>query len=190
MSNPFAVAAVTAAFGNLLAQVRDEPTLAETAISHRSPDEARTRTARQLNLFLYQVIPAQWRSPEAPNRAPGAESARPVLTLQLRYLLTAYGEGDDDLDAQHLLVEAMSLVHESPVLTREQIRDTIATGSQAVAGSDLADQVEPIRLVSLPLSIDELGTLWSAFRAKYRLSVAYEASVVLVERTRDASASL
>jgi hypothetical protein len=51
-----------------------------------------------------------------------------------------------------------------------------------LAGSDLAEAVENVRLTPTVLSLEELSRLWSIFfQTPYALSVAYQASVVLVE---------
>jgi hypothetical protein len=200
MSNPFAVAAVTACFQDLLRRVNTENPaeniLSETNVTARAPDLARPATSngRQLNLFLYEAAPnAAWRNMDLPFRGGDGEMAnRPVLALNLQYLLTAYGEGDDDLDAHHLLAYAMSLVHDNAVLSREQIRAVVEAHCTAAgldptahaAKADLADQVELVKICPRALTLQEMSELWSAFQTGYRLSVGYEASVVLIERPR------
>jgi hypothetical protein len=186
MSNPFAIAAVTATFSQLLGRVTEAPTLAGATVSTQPPDLARptTETGRQLNLFLYQVTPnGAWRNMDLPFRGGDGElTNRPLLALNLHYLLTAYGQGDDAIDAQHLLGHAMSLVHDDSVLTREQIRAAIVA-QPATDQSDLADQIELVKLCPQPLTLEDVSKLWSTFQTtSYRLSVAYEASVVLIER--------
>jgi Pvc16 N-terminal domain/IPT/TIG domain len=140
-------------------------------------------TGRQLNLFLYQVtLNRALRSSDLPARnANGDLVQRPVLALNLHYILTAYGQNDDEVDAQHLLAYAMVLAHGAPVLTRDQIRAAIAA-QPAVSQSDLADQVELVKLCVQELSLEEIAKLWPAFQSNMRLSVAYEATTVLVER--------
>ena len=74
-----------------------------------------------------------------------------------------------------------------PVLSRARLREVVAA---AVADdpttwqqfSDLAEQVDLVRFTPLPLSLEELSKLWSTFfQAPYRLSVTYQASVVLLD---------
>jgi hypothetical protein len=193
MTNPFAIAAVTATFSQLLQRVIEEPTLAGTTVTTGPPDAARAgRSGRQLNLFLYQVTPnAAARNMDLPFRnGDGALVRRPVLALSLSYLLTAYGQGDGELDAHHLLAHAMSLVHDEGVLGREQIRDAI-DAEPAVARSDLADQVELVKLCEQTISVDDVSRLWGMYQTtNYRLSVSYEASVVLIERPQPTRSAL
>ena len=191
MSNPFAIAAVTATLSQLVGRVTEDPTLAGVSLTTRALDLARTDSSRQLNLFLYDVTPnGAWRNADLPVRsAEGDLVSQPVLALNLHYLLTAYGLNNDDVDAHHLLAHAMSLVNDNAVLTRDQIRASIRA-QPAVGLSDLADQVELVKLSLHPTTIEELFKLWSTFQTQYRLSVAYEATVVLIERPHRPKAAL
>jgi len=65
MSNPLAIAAVTATVRNmLLSDVTSDPDLADTTVTTQAPDRARgTLTSNQLNVFLYQtMLSAAWRN--------------------------------------------------------------------------------------------------------------------------------
>src|SRR6185503_12114303 len=108
------------------------------------------------------------------------QNAHRPLSLELHYLLTAYGS--QDYQTEILLGHALQLLHESPVLERERIRTSLASLSHtrdrrvippaqaALAASNLADQVERITITPEFLSIDEMSKLWSALQAKYRPS--------------------
>ena len=61
---------------------------------------------------------------------------------------------------------------------------------QALATSELAEQVEQIRISPQPMNAEEVSKLWTAFQAKYRPSAAYHASVVLIESARSAKSAL
>lgn len=189
MSNPLAVAAVTATLAQLMGRVIEDPTLSGAGVSIGPPDAVvRTSKDRQINLFLYGVGPnPAWRNADLPFRnGDGRGVGQPVLALDLHYLVTGYGHGDDELDAQHLLAHAMSLIQDNAVLTPDQIRAAQAA-EPAIALSDLADQRDLVRLTPLPLSMEDLSKLWGMFPStNYRLSVAFQASVVLVERRRPA----
>src|SRR5262249_57759724 len=58
------------------------------------------------------------------------------------------------------------------------------------ASSDLADQVESIRLTPQALSTEEISKLWTAIQSHYRPTAAYQASVVLIESRRSRRAAL
>lgn len=150
------------------------------------PDKARGNlTTNQINLFLYQALPnAAWRNQDYPGRVKPGEAGSPPLALNLYYMLTVFGnDNDDDLEAHRLLGRAMSVLHDHPLLGRQEIRD-------ALPESTLADQIERIRFTLQPLSVQDIFQLWSGFQANYRLSVSYEATVVLIDSTRAPRAPL
>jgi hypothetical protein len=51
----------------------------------------------------------------------------------------------------------------------------------ALFTSELADQVEQIKISPATLSTEEISRMWSAFQAKYRPTAVYVASVVLIQ---------
>ncbi len=81
----------------------------------------------------------------------------------------------------------MSILHDHPVLGAEEIRDANAADLPA---ADLHLQAERIRITPLALSTDDLFKLWSGFQTNYRLSAAYELSLVLIDSRRPSRAPL
>ncbi|MBX3599009.1 MAG: DUF4255 domain-containing protein [Rubrivivax sp.] len=205
MSSPLAIGAVSAVLRNLLDNglIDASGPLGPVTVSAIAPDridlEASDPTPR-LNLFLHQVSRnAAWSNRELPTRAPSGERvANTPLALDLHYLVTAYGFAD--LHAEILLGYAMHLLHERPVLDRAAIRraldpspldvSMLPPAFAALAASDLADQIEALRITPVPMGTDEMGKLWSALQSHYRPSVAYQVSVVLIEGTRPARSPL
>ena len=186
MSNPLAIAATTSALGQFLTKVSDGLILPGTGVTTAALDAARSGgdKGRQLNLYLYRVSSnGALQNRDLPYRSGAGELVnQPVLALDLHYLLTAYGNNDDELDAQHLLAQAMSVVHEQGILNRDWIRLAVAA-DPAVAGSDLADQVELIKIAPEPMNLEELSKLWAMFpTTNYRLSTAYQVTVNLISR--------
>ena len=126
----------------------------------------------------------------------GERRTNPPLPLDLYYLITAYGK--DPLDIEILLGYAAQLLHETPVLTRQDISYWLMPSlpgdptniESALKASGLAEQADLIRLAPHPLSTEEISKLWTAFQAKYRPSLAYKASVVLIESELPARAAL
>jgi hypothetical protein len=202
MSSALAIAGVTAVLKDLLHNtVIDHDLVAsvgDVIITSLPPDMIKTdgsEAKTQLNLFLYQVTPnAGWRNVALPSRnSNGDRVTNPPLALDLHYLLTAYGL--KDLHAEILLGYAMQLLHETPVLSREAIRKAldpspINGGSglpptlEALATSELAEQIEQIKIVPQTMNMEEVSRLWSAMQTKYRTTAAYQASVVLIESRR------
>jgi len=135
-----------------------------------------------VNIFLYQVVPnAAWRNTDLPNRNGGGEIVhRPRAALDLHYLLSFYGD-EAKLEAQLLLGSVTQALHAQPILTRKQVRDTVSSAA-FLAGSNLAEEIELVRVTPLSLSLEEMSKVWSVlFQTSYALSVAYQAAVVLIE---------
>ncbi|MGI8587622.1 MAG: DUF4255 domain-containing protein [Chloroflexia bacterium] len=180
MSNSLAVATVTAAVRNLLTSgIAGDPELADTTVTAQALDKARgTNNANQLNVFLYQIMvnPAL-RNMEPPHLVKRGETGQPPLALNLYYLVTAYGRDNDDIFTHRLLGRAMSILHDHPLLGADEIK-------AALPENDLFDQFERVRFTWQSLSLEDTSKLWAGFQGQYRLSVAYEAAVVLIDSTR------
>jgi hypothetical protein len=164
VSNSLAIAAVTSALKVSLADAFQTGGPPGTQITSNPPDKARLgANENQVNIFLFHAtVSGAWRNADMP------------LPLVLQYLVTAYGQDDEDTLGQQVLGRAMSVLHDRPILDRDEIR-------AALAGNDLADQVESVRLTLQAMTLEEMSKLWTTFQTQYRLSVAYEASVVLLE---------
>jgi len=180
MSNYLAIATVTATLSRTLAAAVGTDVSAATVTTLR-PDDA---PDRGVNIYLYQVASnaARHNADLPTRRADGRLVQRPRVALDLQYLLSFYGN-EAQYEPQRLLGSVVRTLHTRPVLTRRMIRDTVSDPDNAfLASSDLADEVELIKLTPSSLSLEELSKLWSVFfQVPYTLSVAYQASVVLIE---------
>jgi hypothetical protein len=139
----------------------------------------------QLNLFLYLV------TPHAALRTNGHATGIRPLSVDLHYLVTAYG--GQDFHTEILLGHAMQLLHDTPVIERETIRATLKALSHtrerrvvppalaALAASDLPDHVERIKIEPEFLGAEEVSKLWSALQARYRPSATYKVSAVVLD---------
>ncbi|HJV48384.1 MAG TPA: DUF4255 domain-containing protein [Geothrix sp.] len=193
MSNSMAIAAVTATLRNLLdakinASPADDPAtdvgLAGTGVTTKALDKARTGTGNQVNLFLYQTtVNAAWQNMDLPQQTRPNEQGRPPLALVLHYLVTAYGAGDDDQMGHRLLGRSMSVLYDHALLGPSEIQ-------AALAGNDLAQQIERVRISPLALSVEEISKLWTAFQTPYRISAAYQLSAVLIDSNAPTKAAL
>lgn len=209
MSSALAIASVTAVLRDLLNNGLIDhdvsATLGNVIVSSMSPDRINITPPNeqsQLNIFLYQVSPnASWRNVGLPSRnGDGERISNPPLALNLHYLLTAYGALD--LHAEILLGYGMQLLHETPVLTRRAIRTALAPPSsvggatslpaqmQALFTSELAEQVEQIKIAPETPNTEEISRLWAALGAHYRPTAAYQASVVLIESRQTTKSAL
>lgn len=202
MSSALAIAAVSAVLKDLLDSGMIDHQATDTlgrgvTVTARAPDliELKADMPSQLNLFLYQVTPnSGWRNAALPSRdGAGERLSNPPLALDLHYLVTAYAA--TDLHAEILLGYAMQLLHETPMLARAAIRtalnppgaplpNSLPSAPGVLSASDLADQVEAIKIVPEYIGAEEMSRVWSALQSRYRPSVAYKVSVVLIQARR------
>ncbi|MGO9991364.1 MAG: DUF4255 domain-containing protein [Steroidobacteraceae bacterium] len=195
MSTALAVASTSRVIASVIddavaaARIQLPGILGAATTSSSPPDHIITGSAGEitnLNLFLYHVTYNQgWREVGLPTRGPdGNPIGRAPLAIDLHYLLTAYSAGD--YEAQIMLGIGMQALHETPFLFRQKIQN-VFTGpfanevDKALATSDLADQIEMVKIVPQQLGTDELSKLWTAFQSKFRVAAAYAVSVVLIE---------
>jgi hypothetical protein len=142
-----------------------------------------------VNLYLYRVMESAstrnepWRGDRVT-----PPSARPSLGLQLFYLLTPLGTrpvetGTDGDDAHIMLGAAMLTLQEHPILNAVHIPGFDA---DVELPDFILNSFEKVKVTLLPTSVDELSKIWATINQPYRLSVAYEVS--LVELTPDLTA--
>jgi hypothetical protein len=200
VSNALAIGAVTAVLRDLLNNGLIDrevpPAVSDVAVSALPPDRVVSSSngedPNQLNLFLHRVTPnVGWRNAGLPTfDQNGRRVSNTPLGLDLHYLLTAYGS--ENFHAEILLGYAMQLMHDTPVLRREVIRRALEVPSpvdgdllpptfRALAAAELADQVEQITISPEAMDTEEISRLWGTFQSAYRPTVAYQATVVLIE---------
>lgn len=188
MSNHLAVATVTAVLRQVVldALQADQEGLQLNVWTLRPGEVPKDKAG--VNLHLYQVTPnAHWRNADAPTRrADGTLVQRPQAALDLHYLVTFHGE-DAQLVPQRLLGSTVRVLHAKPVLGKERIRQVVKASQNApppkdyLSKSDLADQVESVRITPVTLNLEESSKLWSALQSPQLLSLTYQATVVLIE---------
>lgn len=177
MSNSMAIAAVTATLKHLLSG-------SASRITTQPPGRARNgETENQLNLFLYSTAGnTAFSNAPMPGQVKNGESGIPPLALVLRYLITAYGHNNNDIQGHLVMGRAMSTLHDHAVLSKAEIQE--AGVQEALTGADLNEQIERVRITPAELSLDDMSKLWTSFQAEYQLSTSYDVSVVLIESTR------
>jgi hypothetical protein len=123
----------------------------------------------KINLYLYQAL----ENPYAKNRpwvtsesSPGIQSY-PPLALNLYYLLTPYAS--DAKSAHSVLGHAMRLFHDHSLMEKNQLP------------APLRLIIYQLSITLCPLKLEELTRIWNALQTPYRLSVAYEVKILLVE---------
>ncbi|WP_329206308.1 DUF4255 domain-containing protein [Streptomyces sp. NBC_00683] len=180
MSNALAVATVTQALALLIeSNLGPEMDIAVKVETRKPPSEPPSEPT--ITVFLYQVTPnAAMRNNDLPTRAAdGTLRNRAAAPLDLHYVISAYGE-ETELVGQRLLGCVIRTLHEIPVLPRELIE--LAADRPHLAGTDLADSLQKVRFTPTVMDIDETSKLWGMLhQTPYTLSVAYQASLVVIE---------
>jgi Pvc16 N-terminal domain len=182
MSNELAITAVTATLRELLTAGLTS-VLAGGSVTTKPPDKARdpNNLTNQVNLFLYSVsYDAAWTNMNMPSQIKPNETGFPPLPLVLHYLITAYSKEEDAEPhpvSHTLLGTAMRVLHDHPLLGADELKT-------AFTDSDLGEQIERVRITPQQLSVDEMSKLWTTFQTNYRISAAYQVSVVLIESLR------
>jgi hypothetical protein len=182
MSNFLAFATVTAALRELLREAAEADVPGASVAVGRPEEPNGAGAVPKVTIFLYQVTPnAALRNADLPMRAPnGTLVQRPRAALDLHYLLTFQGN-DVELEPERLLGSVVRALHARPVLTPPVIQRVTQAGT-ILAGSNLTEGPELVKFTPLPLTLEELSKLWSVlFQTPYSLSIAYQASVVLID---------
>lgn len=143
----------------------------------------------RINLFLYQVVENCFlKNQEIPGHGHRAAYGLPPLSLDLYYLLTVFGSTAsgsffDETPAHQLLGTAMRALHDHAIVT-DSLVTTQPPAGRLILDPALRDEYESIKITLRPLGLEDLSNIWTALELSYRLSVAYEVSVVQIESAR------
>lgn len=202
MSDGYAIAAVSAVIRRVLlealsaAQVSD--VVGNVPVTAVPPDRVIPPAGAeptQVNIFLHQVTRnAAFRNMDLPSRnAAGDLISGPPLALDLHYMITAYGT--EPFWAEILLGHSALALHENATLTRQAIARALSPNPPdalvpaALRNSGVEAQIELIKILPEAVDSEEMSRLWSAIQGQYRPTMAYRASVLLIEpRAAGASA--
>lgn len=156
-------------------------------ISTPREDDAQNNGDSRVNLFLYRVTEnGNLKNQEIPGSGFPGSYGHPPLSLDLHYLLTAYGatpaieDATDERLAHYLLGSAMRVMHGYPVITRG-IRTIREPAGEQILDQSLDGEFEQVKLYLDPLSLDDLSKVWQTLMLSYQLSVAYKVTVVQIE---------
>ena len=121
-----------------------------------------------VSVFLHRITRnEQLRSP---SRIVGRPDQQPTLFLDLHYLITYWGAS---AEAEHTILSWVMLQLES---------NPVFDGS-ILAKAAGWDATESAQLIPANLSLEDILRIWDALGPKYRLSAAYIARFVRVDRT-------
>lgn len=134
----------------------------------KSPDDNFQTDQPLIHLYLYRVEPNPFFTNNDWIRGSPTTLVEPPIGLNLFYLITPYGKGQSQV--QMTLGEIIKVFHESPIVSPSAFDPT------------LVGTTEELRIVYHPLTLETMTELWRSFEKRsYRLSLAYEASVVLID---------
>jgi len=146
----------------------------------------------RVNVFLYRVTENAFLQNQ---QIPGRELSgygHPPLSVNLHYLVTAYGNAQvpddhdalfDDTIAHYLLGSAMRVLHDTPIVT-EQLLTIRAPSGREILDTSLRGEFEQVKLTLEPLTLEDVTKVWTALGLRFRLSAAYVANVVQIESER------
>jgi hypothetical protein len=179
MSQSTVILSVNQSLLNLLKQKIRGFDITPINFSFLSPDKI-SDNFHGINLFLYQVKESPFFNVQGNH---SNTSSLPPLSLSLFYLVTVYGgeskenDGGDYQDKVNdyqesyyrLLGETIRVFYEYQVVPEE-----------CLVG-DLKHAPEQIKIMPNSLELEELSKIWTNFNKPFRLSVAYEVSVVQID---------
>lgn len=147
----------------------------------------------RVNLFLYRVTENGYlQNQEIPGRGSSGGYGHPPLSLNLHYLVTAYGNTEvsgsspvlyDDRNAHFLLGSAMRALHDSPIIT-PSLKTARAPAGTTILDDSLRNEYEQVKLALEPLTLEDVTKVWTALALRYRLSAGYVVNVVQIESRR------
>lgn len=181
-----AISGVSASLRNLLVD-RLEQTVSVTVAP---PDvQVSGMTDSRVNVYLYHVKENGYlKNQEIPGQGHPGSFGHPPLSLDLRYLLTAFAgtetAPDADLEAQQILGDAMRVLHDFPVIT-DTLHQNDDPVQPRILDPSLIGEFEEIKITLEPNDLDEFSSVWSGLpEAAFRRSVSYQCSVVQIESQR------
>lgn len=134
----------------------------------KSPSDSIPETPPLVHLYLYRVEqnPAFRNNDFIPDSTTILRA--PPIGLNLFYLMTPHGSGQ--LDIQTTLGEVIRVFHENPIIP------------PSAFDASIADLTEELRIIPHNLTLEQMTDLARSFGERpYRLSIAYEASVTVID---------
>lgn len=179
MSNYLAIATVSAALGNTV-HAAANGAVAGTTLRFGRPTQT-AANLRQANIYLYQALPVSaFRNADRPQFDGGGQRTGPRTAFTLHYLVSFYGD-EANFEPETMLGAALRDLQAMPVLRDRDIADAIAK-NPVLAGSNLGDSPERVKLTPLVMSLEDLSRLWSGIlQAPYALSTVLTAEMVILD---------
>lgn len=185
MSNHLAIATVTGALNYRLSKIASAALpSASVNVTNLRPNAPSGLPPTGVNIFLYQVTPnvAQRNSDLVTRRSDGTLLKKPTAALDLHYMLSFYGD-ESQWEPQILLGAVVRAMHAQPSIDSATITAMLGDPLyNALLLTNLMEAPDPVRFTATALTFEEMSKLWGIFyQIPYVLSIAYAASVVLIE---------
>ena len=131
----------------------------------------------RVNLFLYNVKEAaHLMNMDWVDIGEGRQVPYP-LSLQLYYMVNIFTpDKSSNLDEHRILGDVMRVFHANPIVDAIYFEGTL-NPNEAPLGLPWED----LKVINHPLPLDDLAAIWHAINKPYRLSVAYETSLAMVQ---------
>jgi hypothetical protein len=160
---------------------RCEGDIARATVTTSRPDRGDPNPQPRVNLFMFHAVPNPYlRNDDLPLRTPSGLLRRPMVALDLFYLMSFYGNDElNRIEPQVLMGATLSALNAQPILSPETIIRAAASFDTPL---DSRFAVQQVQVTLQNMSVDELSRLWSTFpHVPYAPSVCYRASAVLIE---------
>jgi hypothetical protein len=182
MSTYRSIAGVTQSLVNLLGDRMSE----SATITVAPPDiEVDQVSGRRLNLYLYHLAENGYlKNQEIPGEGyPGAYGS-PPLSLDLNYIVTAFGSSDTgadaDMQAQFILGDAMRVLHDTAIISPDLMQ--VKSPGKTILDPSLLSAFEQVKVSLQPKSLEEITKIWTALpNVNFRRSVIYEVCVAQIQ---------
>lgn len=143
----------------------------------------------RVNLFLYRILEnGNLKNQEIPGHGNPSSYGFPPLSLDLHYLVTAYGtteiQGHFNETLSHFLLgSAMRVLHDFPVVTDslQTVRPPVGT---QILHESLVGEFERVKITLEPVSLEDLAKVYTALTLPFRVAAAYNVSVIQIESLR------
>jgi hypothetical protein len=151
---------------------------------------------RRLNLYLYHLAENPYlKNQEIPGEGYPAAYGHPPLSLDLRYIFTAFGQSDtgpdSDVEAQWILGDAMRVLHDFSIITSDLVEQKAPLPQPPILDASLLGEFEQIKITLQPAGLDEISKIWTALpNVNFRRSALYEVCVVQVQSKTPRSIAL
>jgi len=189
-----AIAGVSSTLKTLL---RDRMTETPLDITIAPPDVVvDSISGRRINLYLYHMSENPYlKNLEIPGEGYPGAYGNPPLSLDLRYIFTAFGTKetgpDADLEAQQILGDAMRVLHDISIITPDLVEEKKPLPKPRILDPSLLGEFEQVKITFQPAGLDEISKIWTALpNVNFRRSVLYEVSVVQVQSRKSRNIAL